>query len=73
MYIKMGFPGGPRGKEPTCQCRKHRRHGFNTWFGKIPYRRAWQHTQVFLLENPMDRGACQATVYRVAKSWTQLR
>ena len=21
----MGFPGGPRGKEPTCQCRKHKR------------------------------------------------
>ena len=24
------------------------------------------------LENPMDRGAWQATVHRVAKSWTQL-
>ena len=36
MYIKMGFPGGPRGKEPTCQCRKHRRHGFDSWVRKIP-------------------------------------
>ena len=25
------------------------------------------------LENPMDRGAWQATVHRVAKSWTQLK
>ena len=25
------------------------------------------------LENPMDRGACQAPVHRVAKSWIQLR
>ena len=25
------------------------------------------------LGNPMDRGAWQATVHRVAKSWTQLR
>ena len=25
------------------------------------------------LENPMDRGALQATVHGVAKSWTQLR
>ena len=25
------------------------------------------------LENPMDRGAWQATVHRVAKSWTRLR
>ena len=24
------------------------------------------------LENPMDRGACWATVHRVAKSWTRL-
>ena len=25
------------------------------------------------LKNPMDRGACQATVHRVAKSQTQLK
>ena len=30
-------------------------------------------TPVFCLENPMDRGAWQATVRRVAKSWTQLK
>ena len=29
--------------------------------------------QYFYLENPMDRGAWQATVHRVAKSWTQLK
>ena len=23
-YIHMGFPGGASGKEPTCQCRRHR-------------------------------------------------
>ena len=28
--------------------------------------------QYFCLENPMDRGACQATVHGVAKSLTQL-
>ena len=28
------------------------------------------HTQYPCLENPMDRGAGQATVHRVAKSWT---
>ena len=26
--------------------------------------------QYFRLENPMDRGAWQVTVYAVAKSWT---
>ena len=29
--------------------------------------------QYSFLENPMDRGACQATVHRVAESWTQLK
>ena len=28
--------------------------------------------QYSCLENPMDRGACQATVHRVAKSQTRL-
>ena len=42
-------PGGASGKEPTCQCRRHKRHGFNTWAGKTPWRRAWQPTPVFLL------------------------
>ena len=29
--------------------------------------------QYSCLENPMDRGAWQATVHRVAQSWTQLK
>ena len=33
---------------PTCQCRKHKRHRFHPWMGKILYRRAWQSTPVFL-------------------------
>ena len=51
------FPGGASGKEPACQCRRHKRCGFNPWVGKIPWRRAWRPTPVILLENPMDRGA----------------
>ena len=47
-------------KEPTCQCRRHRRCGFDSWFGKIPWRKAWQH-QYSCLENAMDRGAWGAT------------
>ena len=34
---------------------------------KIPWRREWQPTPVFLLGNPMDRGAWQATVHGVAR------
>ena len=43
-----GFPGGGSGKEPACQCRRHKRRGFHPWVGKIPWRRAWQSTHVFL-------------------------
>ena len=38
-----------RGKESACQCRRHRRQQFSLWVGKIPWRRAWQPTPVFLL------------------------
>ena len=34
-----GFPGAASGKEPTCQCRRHKRCGFNCWVRKIPWRR----------------------------------
>ena len=48
----MGFPDGanePHGdKEHACQCRKHKRRGFDPWVGKIPRRKAWQPTPVFL-------------------------
>ena len=44
----LGFPGGASGKEPACPCRRPRRRGFNPWVGKIPWRRAWTPTPVFL-------------------------
>ena len=43
-----GFPSGASGKEPACQCRRHKRCGFNLWVGKIPWRRKWQPTGGFL-------------------------
>ena len=36
------------GKESFCQCRRLRRHGFNSWIRKIPWIRKWQLTPVFL-------------------------
>ena len=42
------FPGGTRTKEPAWQCRRHKRRGFDPSVGKIPWRRAWQRTPVFL-------------------------
>ena len=69
----MGFPGGASGKESTCQCGgmgdldsilglgRPRRGGHGNPF------------QDSCLENPLDRGAWQATVYSAAKSQTQLK
>ena len=47
-YLLLGFPGGASRKEPACQCRRHKRHRFNPWVGKIPWRRKRQPTPVFL-------------------------
>ena len=40
--------GGASGKEPTCQCRRQKRCEFDSWIGKILWRRAWQPIPVFL-------------------------
>ena len=56
MYIHIyGFPGGTSGKEITCQCRRHKRLGFNPWIRKIPWRRKWHPTPVLLPGKPHGR------------------
>ena len=73
MYdVTPGLPRGHSSKESTCQCRRHKRHGFDPWVGKIPWSRKWQPAPVFWPENPMDRGAWRATVHGAATSWTWL-
>ena len=57
---------------PTYQFRRHKRWGFSSWVGKIPWRRKWQPPPVFFFGNPMDRWAWRATVHWVTKSWTRL-
>ena len=39
---------GASGKEATCWCRRHKRYQFNPWIGKIPWKRIWLPTAVFL-------------------------
>ena len=45
----MGFPDGINGKESACQ-QRCKRHGFDPWVEKIPWRKKWQPTPVFLPE-----------------------
>ena len=44
-FTLKAFPGGSDGKSVCLQCG---RPGFNPWVGKIPWRRKWQSTLVFL-------------------------
>ena len=48
--LPKGFPGGINGKKKksACQCRRYKRHRLEPFIGKIPRRRAWQPTLVFL-------------------------
>ena len=70
----MGLPGGISGKEPTCQCRRHKRCEFDLCVGKIPWRRAWQSTLAFSPgESCGQWRAWWATVHRVARSQTRLK
>ena len=45
VIILKGFSCSSSGKESSCQCR---RFSFNPWVKKIPWRRKWQLTPVFL-------------------------
>ena len=47
LTTNLGFPDGASGEEPICQCRRHKRCGFDPWVRKIPWMRAWQPTPVF--------------------------
>ena len=45
-YINEGFPGGSDSKESVYNAGDP---GFNPWVGKVPWRREWQPTPIFLL------------------------
>ena len=46
--ICMGSLGGTGDKKSACQSRIYKRCGFNPWIEKIPWKRPWQPTPVFL-------------------------
>ena len=69
------FPGGPSGKELACQWRRQKRLGFDSWGGKIPWRRAGQPTPVFLpgeSHGQMSLVGYSPWGYRVGHDWRDL-
>ena len=69
-----GYPAGTSGKEPACQCRRHK----TRWLQSLGQEDSLEegmatYSSISCLENPMDRGAWRAVVHMVAKSQTQLK
>ena len=54
--VRLDFSGGASGKEPTYQCRRHIRPGFDPWVGKIPW------------EDPLEKG--MATTHSRILAWS---
>ena len=71
--VLRGLTGGANGKELTCQCSKYKRCSLDSLGWENPLEEGMATLQFFCLENPTDRGAWQATVHSVAKSWTLLK
>ena len=46
--LEKCFPGSASGQEPACQPGQQKRRCFYPWVEKIPWRRKWQRTPVFL-------------------------
>ena len=77
LYYKIGFilsdladcrfPGGASSKEAACQCRRLRDASLIPGLGRSPRGGRSNPLQYSCLENPMDNGAAQATVFRVAE------
>ena len=63
----MGFPGGSVVRESACQCRRHRRCRCYPWVGKIPSRRTWQPTPLFLPGKYHGEWSLVGTIHRAAK------
>ena len=77
----LGIPAVTTGKKKKTK-KKHppdsagdlKRHGFNPWVGKIPWKRRWQPTPV-ILPGESHRGAWWAAVHglhRVGHDWSSL-
>ena len=61
----MGFPGGQMVKNLSAM--------WETWIGKIPWRKAWQPTLIFLPGEPRGQRTLAATVHRIANSRTRMK
>ena len=67
LVSSQGFPGGTSGKEPACNAGKVIDAGSIPGSGRSPRGEHGSPLRYSCLENPMDRGARQAAVYRLQR------
>ena len=73
MCIQKHFPGGTSGKEPTCQCRRCKRPGFDPWVGKIPLEEEMAtHSSILAWRSYGQRSLAGYSPWD-HKSWTRLK
>ena len=68
--FSTGFPGGTVVKNLPVSAAGSRDLDLIPGFGRFPRGGHGNSLQYSCLENPMDKGAWQATVHEVTKSWT---
>ena len=71
-HLLLGSPGDASGKEPTCQCSRHKRCGFDPWVRKIPEKGMATHSSILSWRIPWTEEPGQLTVHGVTKSWMWL-
>ena len=69
----LGLPQWLSGKESTCNEGETGHIGLIPRSGRSPEGGYSNPLQYSCLGNPMDKGAWQATVHSVTKSWTRLK
>ena len=72
-YKNLGLPWWLSSKELPPVQKPTEDMGLVPGLGSSPRGGHGNPLQYFCLENPMDKGACWATVHRVTNNWTQLK
>ena len=62
------LPRWSSAKESACQCRRRKRHRFNSWVRRISWSRKWQLTSVFLPGELLGQRSQVGTIHGIAKS-----
>ena len=62
--VTLGLPKWLSGNGYACQCR---RIGFDPWVRKIPWRRKWQSTPIFLPRKSHGQRSLGAIAHGIAK------